>query len=73
LSWGLLWAYNAHMGRKKSDASMRRVHHFLTARQVERLDGLSATTGLDRSALIRLAVGEYLDRAEKKARREEER
>lgn len=48
------------MGRKKTDTLMRRVNHFLTAEQVERIDALSAKTGRDRSTIIRSAIDLYL-------------
>lgn len=44
---------------------MRRVNYYLTQLQVERIDAHSLRTGLDRSAIIRLAVDAYLEKAEK--------
>jgi len=55
------------MGRPKTNMTKRRVHHFLVDSQIDRLDALAARMGLDRSAIIRLAVEAYLDREERKA------
>lgn len=59
------------MGRKKRDVPMRRVNYFLTVRQIERIEALCLKTGLDRSAIIRMAIDAYLDREERKLSREE--
>lgn len=53
------------MARKKTGPPMRRVNYYLTTRQVERIEAHSLRTGLDRSAIIRLAVDAYLDRVER--------
>ena len=45
---------------------MQRVNYYLPKVQVERIDAHSLRTGLDRSAIIRLAVDAYLDRMERR-------
>lgn len=58
------------MGRKKRDTPMRRVNYFLTVEQIARIEALCLRTGLDRSAIIRMAIDAWLDKAEKPRNRE---
>lgn len=58
------------MGRKKRGTPMRRVNYFLTAEQIERIEALCLWTGLDRSAVIRLAIDAWLDRADRQHKKE---
>jgi metal-responsive CopG/Arc/MetJ family transcriptional regulator len=47
---------------------MRRVNYYLTADQVERIDGISLRTGMDRSTVIRAAIDAYLAKDERPRR-----
>lgn len=53
------------MGRTKRGTPMRRVNYFLTVEQIERIEAQCLRTGLDRSSIIRLAIDEWLKRAER--------
>jgi hypothetical protein len=57
------------MGRKRRDTPMQRVNHFLTVEQVERIEAACERTGLDRSAIIRMALDTWLDKSEKARRK----
>lgn len=44
------------------------MNYFLAVEQIERIEALCLRSGLDRSAIIRMAIDAYLDRAEKAQR-----